>query len=107
MQSCWYAWGENKTLFQHYYPTQKVNSSANSFEQAVAADSAFPFGQWRDDAPEQLIHLQREHRLPPAAADQHISLSNNITGNGKHLLCHLIPPPPRDMLTPNPCPIWL
>jgi len=46
MQSCWHACDENKTLSQHYYSTQKVNSSANSFEQAVAADSAFPFGQW-------------------------------------------------------------
>lgn len=25
--------------------TQKVNSPANSFEQSVAADGAFPFGQ--------------------------------------------------------------
>lgn len=35
-----------------------------------------------DGTPEQLIPLQREHRRPPAPAHQHISLSNNIAGNG-------------------------
>lgn len=44
-QSCWHAWVENETLSQHYNPTQKVNFSADSSGQVVAADGAFPFGQ--------------------------------------------------------------
>lgn len=72
-----------------------------------------PLGRWQlvtvlslldndcHDAPDHLIHLHREHRPPPVPVDLHISLSNNVAGNGKHLLYHLIhTPPPWDVLTP-------
>ena len=42
-----------------------------------------------DEAPEHLIHLHREDRLPPVPTELHISVSNNVAGNGKYLLYHL------------------